>query len=294
MAATPTQSDTSADRYERAQAFFRAGNYQGCLQETSRLLSEQPRHDAGQMLHGMALLELDRPAEAIAAFRAAIDLTPDNEEAWRQLGVGLMTDGHWADAAEAFEEALRLSGQNVRAMVDLSNVRFVLGQTDEALATLEEACRQRPGDRALLRNLVGMYESAEMPEAALRATEQILELNPDDVPAQCDAAWLMMQCERLDEAAAIFRRLEHADTEHELYAIHGQVMVEIRRRAWRRALALAIEATRLDRYDFTTALLSYISSKVFDQESEITEQEMFERFERDHREHRRLHAEVVL
>ena len=52
----------------------------------------------------------------------------------------------------------------------------------------------------------------------------------------------------------------------------------------------AIEATKLDRYDFTTSLLSYISSKLFDQSTDVTEEELYERFEDEYIEIRSLHG----
>ena len=110
-----------------------------------------------------------------------------------------------------------------------------------------------------------------------------------------DAAWLDLQLGRLDEAARSFQTLRRLDPEqeHELYALHGLVMTEIRRQNWREALNLAIEATWLDRYDLTTYLLAFIGGKLFGKiRGEVTEQELNDRFEAEHREHRRLHAEV--
>jgi hypothetical protein len=139
-----------------------------------------------------------------------------------------------------------------------------------------------------------MYLSADQPEAALQATLRLLELEPEDVVAGSDAAWLLLQLNREDEAARVLGKLRQMDRDqdHELYALHGLVMTEIKRRNWRRALEFAIEATRLDRYDFTTLLLKFISSKLFDQECEVQEKELEERFEMEHREYRRLCIEV--
>lgn len=291
-----SQSEPAEESYERAWAYYRAGNYARCRELADRLLADHGADDAGLTLKGMALAELDRPEEAVEAFRLAVQIRPDNEEAWAQLGTALVTEGHLAEAAESFRAALRIRRDNYRAMVDLSNVLFILGQVDEAIATLEEARRTRRGDLGILRNLAEMYASDGQSEKALATTLEILDLQPGDVLARCDAAWLLLALNRPDEAGEMFRSLRRTDPEqdHELHAIHGLVIVQIRRRDWRRALNLAIEATRLDRYDFTTALLAYISSRLFDQQCAVTEQELNDRFELEHREHRRLHAEAVV
>ena len=64
---------------------------------------------------------------------------------------------------------------------------------------------------------------------------------------------------RLDEASAAFQRLRSVDDDpsHEVYAFHGLIEVELRREDWRRALDLAVDATRVDRAGRTTDILAY-------------------------------------
>jgi tetratricopeptide (TPR) repeat protein len=169
-----------------------------------------------------------------------------------------------------------------------------MGRVEEATTSLTHAAQLRPGDLSILRNLAEMCASASRPDQALATNLEILDLRPDDILANCDAAWLFLQLNRLDEASATFRKLRQIDPdqEHELYAIHGLAMTEIKRRNWRKALDLAIEATRLDRFNLTTNLLSFISAKLFGKaKSEVTETELNARFADEHRYHRRMHAE---
>jgi Flp pilus assembly protein TadD len=277
--------------FERAEAYYRAGNFTMCRDLIEQHLAEHPGDAACLMLNGNVLLELDESKSAIEAFRAATQIAPDEHEAWSQMGIALMTEGRLEDAAEAFRTAVRLNPDNFRARVDLGNVLYMLGRSDKALESLEEASRLRPGDLGILRNLAGMYVSAKRNDSALIKVQEILKFNPSDLAARCDAAWLLFEMRRLNEAAEMFGAIRRDDFErdHELYAIHGLVMIEVRRKNWRQALMLAIEATKLDRYDFTTALLSYISSKLFDQASDVSEDELFQRFEDEYREVRTLH-----
>lgn len=278
--------------YERAQAYYRAGNFARCRAIIDQHLADHPQDSACLTLKGIVLLELDEPQDAIEALRAATTIAPNDPEAWLQTGIALMTDGRLEEASEAFKAAVRLRPDNARALVDLGNVLFMLGRSDEALESLEEASRLRPGDLGILWNLAGMYASAERLDSALAQIQKILEFNPADVAARCDAAWLLFELGRLNEAAQMYGAIRRAQPErdHELYALHGLVMIEIRRQNWRRALMFAIEATKLDRYDFTTALLSYISGKVFDQASDASEDELLARFRDEYREIRGLHV----
>jgi tetratricopeptide (TPR) repeat protein len=244
----------------------------------------------------MALVEFGQPEDAVEALQRATSVAPDSADAWRHLGIALLTAGERTEALQAFQKALVLRPGDVPVLIDVGNLLFMLQRPQEALDTLEQARRLVPGDLTILRNLAEMYASLNRHEEALAKTQEILELRPDDVLAGCDAAWLCLHLDRLDEAAAVFRTLRRIDPaqEHEVYAIHGLVMTEIRRRDWRRAMDLVIEAVRLDRYDLTTSFLIYISSKLLGTSAvaEIPLKELVARFDAEQSEHRRLHAEV--
>ena len=283
----PTTSED--DLYQRGLALFEEGNYEGCRDLAEQMLATNPRDSASLTLKGMALVELDRVEESVESFQLATEISPDAVEAWTQLGNSLATVGKMREAAQAYREAFRLAPESIPVHVDLSHVLFALGDVKQALETLEKAHRLAPGDTSLLRGLAGMYLSANQRAAALDATLKLLELKPEDVVANCDAAWLLLKLGREDEAATLFERLRRMDRDqdHELYAIHGLVMTEIKRGNWRRAMELAIDATRVDRYDFTTSLLQFISSKLFDQGCEVSEKDLEERFELEHQGFRR-------
>jgi tetratricopeptide (TPR) repeat protein len=286
----------SGEWYERALAYYRAGNYARCKECTEEALAKDPRNVACLVLKGMALVESGRPEEAVEPLQQATSVAPDSADAWRQLGIALLTAGQRTVALEAFQRVLGLRPDDVPVLIDVGNLFFVLRRPQEALDTLEQARRLVPGDLTILRNLAEMYASLNRHEEALTKTLEILELRPDDLLACCDAAWLCLHLDHLDEAADVFRTLRRIDPaqEHEVYAIHGLVMTEIRRSDWRRAMEWIIEAVRLDRYDLTTSFLIYISSKLFGTSAaaEIPLNELAARFDAQQREHRRLHAEA--
>jgi tetratricopeptide (TPR) repeat protein len=226
----------------------------------------------------------------------ATSAAPDNPDAWRHFGIALLSAGDRAAALSALERALQLQPEDVPVLVDAGNLLFGLQRPAEALETLERARRLAAGDLSILRNLADMYASMNRHDDALRTTRDILDLRPDDVVACCDAAAQCLQLDRFDEAAELFRTLRQIDPaqEHEIFAVHGLVMTEIRRGDWRRALDFVIEATRLDRSDLTTNFLAYISGRLFGTSTvaQIPFEELATRFETGQREHRRLHAEA--
>ncbi len=95
------------------------------------------------------------------------------------------------------------------------------------------------------------------PSTAGRARRRTLSTPPPRSPMRSprtrspslELADLALDVGRLDEAASAFQRLRSVDDDpsHEVYAFHGLIEVEIRRENWRRALDLAVDATRVDR-----------------------------------------------
>jgi tetratricopeptide (TPR) repeat protein len=289
-------ANPSGDLYERAVAYYRAGNFARSRDCAEEALASDSRNVPSLILKGMALIELDRPEDAVAPLNEATSAAPDNPAAWRHFGIALLSTGDRKAALSALQRALRLQPDDVSVLIDVGNLLFGLERPDEALETLERARRLAVGDRPILRNLVDMYASVNRREEALRTTREILDLRPDDVVACCDAAALCLQLERFDEAADLFRTLRRIDPsqDHELYAVHGLVMTEIRRGDWRRAMDFVIEATRLDRSDLTTNFLACISGRLFGTSAlaQVPLADLVTRFETGQREHRRLHAEA--
>jgi cytochrome c-type biogenesis protein CcmH/NrfG len=151
-------------RHDLAQAYFRAGNLERCLELVEQQLNDNPRDIACLTLKGMVLLERDQPDAAIKALQTATELAPDDYEAWSQLGVARLTEGLLPEAVDALRACLRLRPESVRTLIDLGNVLYMQGRTDEALESVEAARRLRPGDLGILRNLAGMYP----PPSAMR------------------------------------------------------------------------------------------------------------------------------
>lgn len=282
------------DMYQQGLTHYSAGDYQRSRDCAEVGLAVDPGNAACLTLKGMALNELGQSEEAVESLRRATEAAPDQPEPWQQLGIALMTVGDLEGAAAAFQSCLRVSPHGVSVLVDLGNVLFLLGRSSEAIAALERARESRAGDISILRNLAGLCVSAGHPERARAVLCEILDFQPGDIVSLCDVARLDLELSQYDRAIESFRALRRFDPDHELYAIHGMIMTEIRRENWRHALDLAIEATRLDRFELTTLFLTFLTGKLFGTtRGQVDGEELGDRFEAEHQEHRRSHAEAA-
>ena len=118
---------------------------------------------------------------------------------------------------------------------------------------------------------------------------------PDHTPALIDVAELSLETGRLDEAAAAFQRIREADElpDHEVHALHGMILVELRRGDSARALELAREAAAVDRVGRTAGVLAFLEAGESGAEAEEpppSAEEVEAMLSASLSEHRRLHA----
>lgn len=199
-------------------------------------------------------------------------------------------------AREGLQRAIEADPSDSSALVDLGYLALGAGNTDDAAELFRQALEREPGNIDALRAISTIHGRSGRSEDAFAAASAVAEAQPDDPLAVLELAELALDMGRLDEASSAFQRLRSVDDDpsHEVYAFHGLIEVELRREDWRRALDLAVDATRVDRAGRTTDILAYVVAQVFGQaEREVPERSQVESaLARSRDEHRRLHLEA--
>jgi Flp pilus assembly protein TadD len=288
-----TASDPVVDE---ARESYEAGDFRSAREQAVAGLAGRPDDVALLRLAGLSGLELDDP-EAIGYLQKVTEITPDDADAWRELGGALTESGRLGEARTAFGKATDLRPSDTRVLVDLGHVVLGTGQAEEALPYFEQARVHEPGNTEALPALVEVYRRAGRLEDGLAVAKELSDARPDDVVAALDVADLALDLDRLDDAEAAVRRARGADDdpEHEVFLLHALIEIEVRRERWRRALDLGVEATRVDRLGRTTDVLAFVVAQVFGEpDRPAPPREDVERALADSRaEHRRLHLESV-
>lgn len=208
-----------------------------------------------------------------------------------------LEEGDFERAREALRRAVEQDPGDPSALVDLGYLALGAGDTAEAAGLFRQALERDPGNVSALLAFSEIHRRTGRIEEAFEASAAASQIRPDDVAIALEGADLALELGRLDEAEAAFQRVRALDDDpaHEVYAHHGLIEVELRRERWRRALDLAVDATRVDRLGRTTDILAYAVSQVFG-ESERPAPErsaVEEALSRSRAEHRRLHAEAL-
>lgn len=185
------------DRIEEAIAKMRA------------VIREDPRIMDAHLTIGNWLARVQRSDEAIAAYKEALALKPDDETAmvnlaniYRQRG---RTDDELA-ALEIFKAALKVNARNPQAWYQMATLYLDLGRMGDAQATFKEALESNPKMGAAYNALGAIaFQKGDVDEAE-RLIRRGLELEPDVRTGSYNLGRILEVRGRPAEAESVYRR----------------------------------------------------------------------------------------
>jgi Tfp pilus assembly protein PilF len=175
---------------------------------------------------GLLLFGEGRTDEAMAHYRAAIAVKPDDAFARNNLGRALASVGRLEDARAMLVEAVRSEPGNAEAWSNLGNVHAAAGRYDAALEAYRSAVAVRPSFADAYGNLGNVLFLTGRRDDAIAAYVRALELDPQFVDARRNLAIALADAGKLDDAqrqleAALRLRPGWADAERDLADIRA-------------------------------------------------------------------------
>ncbi len=204
-----------------------------------------------------------RYAEAVGAWRKALDVSPDEELTHRNLGMALMLSGgdreeaelHLQRAAELkARSAVRLDPARAAAWNDLGALLLRAGKTEEAVAEFRRALSLDPGSAAAHCNLGAALAKMGAWDEAAAEVSRALAIDPRHAPAHYYLGQAMMERGRPDDAIAAWRQAleinpdypEASDSLAMALRDRGEVAAALN--LWRKAIELRPDDVRLLRH----------------------------------------------
>jgi tetratricopeptide (TPR) repeat protein len=150
-------------------------------------------------------------AQAAAAFQSALRDDPSSAEACYGLGSAYLNLQKTAEARDSFERATKLRASYPDTLANAWNNLGLLAtrdhNLDEAIRCFQEAVRQSSANLIALNNLGNAYRAKKNWEAARRTFERALEVNQSDPEANYGLAMVFAQA---DDTAHAYEYLHRA------------------------------------------------------------------------------------
>lgn len=176
-----------------AQILLAEGDLLAAVQPLETVLQDRPADLAPYLDFAGCLLELHEQNEcnvplenALPALQQALEIQPGHAQATAMLGEALLGCGRPAEAQAAFSRALLSDlGQDplwqVRLSLGLGQSALELGETETAVAALQEANRTDPLNPKIQRSLSQAFTAAGLADEAFQSARAALLLAPADV-----------------------------------------------------------------------------------------------------------------
>lgn len=155
---------------------------------------------------GSALLDSGRTLDAIANFRAALNLKADFPETHFNLGLALNRLNRLDESVASYHDALACKPDYVEAHNNLGAVLYELGRLDEAAASYRHAIALRPEYAEAHNNLGSVLKEQGQAMEAIIHHRQALALAPDSADACNNLGAALKDIGRNDEAATWYRK----------------------------------------------------------------------------------------
>jgi len=199
--------------------------YEATSSDLAALEGGDPQTAREWVNRGLALSSNRQMDEAITAFDRAIALDPRNANAWANRGIVRFWTGDVDGAAEDFDTAAGLDpaervAMNGRGLVALQQQRHL-----DAVIEFSMSLRNHPDDVFILGVRGQAYAGMREWDKALADLRKIRELRPDNEDVDYQEVAILLEADRLEEAATAAAALAGRDpADVEAMLLHASVL----------------------------------------------------------------------
>jgi len=206
------------------------GRYEEAIAGWRRALELSPNDARVHMNLGVSLTRAGQPREGLAHYRKAVELDPEYPEAHMNLGVALAGAGALDEAIAHYETALQLDPEYLEVYSNLGAALAAAGRLEQAIASYRKALQLDPNRAEVLSNLGVALARAGRLEEAIAHFERAFDANPNSGEIHQNLTRALSRAGRLEQAIARFERaLEAHPDSAELHNSLGVALVWARR-----------------------------------------------------------------
>lgn len=201
---------------------YQQGKYESALDQISKALACKP---TGAMYGNLGLIyqALDNPDAAVACFREALALDPEDAFTYNNLGIVMRSRGKLAAAVESFLKALAIRPAYAAAYCNLGATLHDQGHLHQAIECYETAVTIDPQYAMAYNNLGNAYRELGQCQSAIDCLMKSIALNPHYAMAYNNLGNALK--DGGDPVAAIGHYRKALELEPELAEVHSNFLL---------------------------------------------------------------------
>ncbi|NOX37510.1 MAG: tetratricopeptide repeat protein [Calditrichaeota bacterium] len=209
--------------------YYNLKDYERALQYYQEVLRLDPQFPTAEfyLQLGNTYTTLEKPVEALKAYRKAAELKPDMASAYNNMGSTLVTLGKIEEALGCYHISLQIDPGHVETYFNLGNALRMQGKLEEAAANYRKAIQIKPNYYKAQYNLGKVLTDLGHLEEGLSHFLKTIEIQPDMLAARVNAAYVYQELLRVEDALECLEAGLTVDPNH----------IELR---WNRALLLLL------------------------------------------------------
>jgi tetratricopeptide (TPR) repeat protein len=144
--------------------------------------------------------------QAIAEYQKILQKDPKDTESWVILGRLFRVSNNSPESEKAFKQALQIEPDNEEALTGLGSLYMDMGDTKSAIEKLKAVTDKSPSERTLAA-LARAYEDVQNFKEAAETLRRAVDLAPDDERLIRELAEDLLYSDQLDEALKLYLQL---------------------------------------------------------------------------------------
>ena len=160
---------------------------------------------------GVALRGNGQYEEAIAAFRKSLEVRPDDSGTLHGLGMTLFDNGQYEEAIAVYRKSLELMPNSPGTLNNLGSVLLEKGQVDEAIAMIQKSLDLRAGHTSTLDSMGVALTLGGRSDLAIATFEQVIRStagkSPADGETQANRGVALLGARHSEQGVAVFKQL---------------------------------------------------------------------------------------
>lgn len=181
--------DYEAGRLNLGAYLMGLGRFDDARHELARVPTDSPYYQSSLWNICLSFSNEGQLKKAIEVIEKITALSPDDIDAWNQLGFLCIETNDPERALKQLDEALKLDAENIQALNNRAVALGDLGREEEAICVLQYALRISPEDENLLTTLALRQSALGDHEAAIKTSQDALNLHPENA-----RMWLNLGC----------------------------------------------------------------------------------------------------